>query len=234
MVIMFALFFVLIGCSHGPRDTIWTQEHIASVPPIMMKDPFLELLGQTDKPIPYYYHEAVKLAGHSCGAVAGAWIITGKALKELYPRETPVRGQIMVEAPGAEDEWLVGVFGEVISYITGAAPRTGFPGAGFAKGSKRKDLLIYKDTETLTPPPEMVWIFKRIDTGAQVGVSYNLSLIQPPATAENMGLGKKVGKGKATSEEIKAWTVFWNSRVEFIFNNADRLEGLFTVSSANN
>ena len=112
----------------------WDQDYISEVPPIMMIDPYLQIFGQSQVAVPYTYETAVKLAGHSCGAVTGAWTITRKALEVLYPGgEVPVRGQIQVEAPGAEDEWYVGVFGEVITYITGAAPKTGFIGAEFGQ-----------------------------------------------------------------------------------------------------
>ena len=234
IVALLPLFSLSTGCSPVTKDAYWTQQHIIDVPPIFMIDPFLEQLGQAEGPIPYYYKEVVKMSGHSCGAISGAWIITQKALAALYPGETPVRGQILVEAPGAEDEWLIGVFGEVITYITGAAPKTGFPGAGFAKGSKRRNLMRYKETATHTPPPQMVWLFTRLDTGAQAGVSYNLSLIQPPATPEYMKTGEKMAQGKATAEEINEWRALWNARIEFVFDNADRLEGLFTVDVINN
>ena len=112
----------------------WEQEYIAEVPPIMMIDPYFQIFGQSQGPVPYRYEDVVKQAGHSCGATTGAWTITRKALEALYPDgEIPVRGQIAVEAPGAEDEWYVGVFGEIISYITGAAPKTGFNGAEFGQ-----------------------------------------------------------------------------------------------------
>ena len=104
----------------------WDQDYISEVPPIMMMDPYFQIFGQSQEPVPYYYEDAVKLAGHSCGATSGAWTIARKALEVLYPNgEIPVRGQIAVEAPGAEDEWFVGVFGEIITMITGASPKTG-------------------------------------------------------------------------------------------------------------
>ena len=220
------------GWSNEVKQAGWTQAHITDVPPIMMRDPFLELLGQTDKPVPYTYEEAVKLAGHSCGAVAGAWTMTKKALAALYPGEIPERGKVVIEAPGAEDEWLVGVFGEVMTYITGASPKTGFSGGPFGKVYNRRDLLKYKDAVTNTPPPKMVWIFKRIDTGAQVSVGYNLSLIQPPATPERGKMAAKVASGKATPEEAGEWIEYWNARVKFVFKNADTLEGFFTVTDS--
>ena len=122
--------------SVAPEEFVWDQAYITEVPPIMMSEPYFSIFGQSQDPIPYYYEEAVRLAGHSCGAITGAWTITKKALEILYPDgEVPVRGQIAVEAPGAEDEWFVGVFGDVITFITGASPHTGFIGAEFAKAN---------------------------------------------------------------------------------------------------
>jgi len=224
------LCLVLSGFREKPDRASWTQDHITKVPPILMKDPFLELLGQTDKPIPYAYEEAVKLAGHSCGAVAGAWTLTRKALEALYPDEIPERGEIAIEAPGAEDEWIVGVFAEVMTYVTGAAPKTGFPGGPFGKAYKRRHLLNYLEEAGHTPPAKMVWVFRRLDTGAQVGVQYDLSMIQPPATPDRNKMAAKLARGEATPEETREWVEYWNARVRFIFENADTLAGFFTVT----
>lgn len=209
--------------------TNWTQDYITKVPPIMLKDPFIELLGQTDMPISFTYEEAVKLAGHSCGAVTGAWTITRKALEVLYPHEIPIRGQIKVTAPGAEDEWLVGVFGEVISYITGAAPKTGFPGGDFGKAFNRRNLMSYPEEFTKVPPNKMFWLFERLDTGAKVAVYYNAGMVQPPATPERNAMSMKMAKGEATPEEAQDWITYWNAKAIFVLENADTLPGLFTV-----
>jgi hypothetical protein len=230
LVVILNLFLVSFGCCEKSEQVSWTQGHIKEVPSIVMRDPFLELLGQTDKPIPYLYEEAVKMAGHSCSAVAGAWTITRKALEALYPNEIPERGQIMIEAPGAEDESVVGVFGEVMTYVTGASPGTGFPGGPFGKGYDRRNLLRYKEEPANTPLTKMVWVFRRLDTGAQVGVRYDLSMIQPRGTPEYKAMAGKLARGEATPEEARKWKEYWNARVRFIFENADTLKGLFTVT----
>ncbi len=215
-------------------ETIWTQEYIDQVPPIMMRDPYLEMFGQTDGPIPYTYAEAVKLSGHSCGATSGAFIITRKALEALYPDgEVPVRGQILVEAPGAEDEWFIGVFGEIITYLTGAAPKTGFIGAEFGKANDvfvRQNKMTYAEEAVGTAPPLLQWIFTRVDTGERVSVNFNLMMVQPPTGEERVAMGKKMATGQATDEEAADYIKYWNDRVLFIFENADTLEGLFTVT----
>jgi hypothetical protein len=214
-------------------DQIWTQEYITEVPPIMMIDPYFEIFGQADGAIPYYYEEAVKLSGHSCGATAGGWIIARKALELLYPDgEIPVRGQIAVEAPGAEDEWFVGVFGDVIMYITGAAPKTGFIGAEFGKANDlfvRQNKMVYSEEPTGQLPPMREWIFTRLDTGTKVGIKYNLVLITPLPTPARQEMGAKLAAGKATPEEAADYVQYWNDRARFVFENAETMDLLFSV-----
>lgn len=214
------------------EPVLWTQDYITEVPPIMMNEPYFEIFGQTDGPVPYNYEEAVKLAGHSCGAVAGAWTITKKALEALYPDgEVPVRGNIMVEAPGAEDEWFVGVFGDVIMYITGAAPKTGFNGSDFAVNDVfvRQNKMVYTEEPTGQLPPMREWIFTRLDTGEKVGVKFNLAIIMPLPTPARIEMGKKVALGQATPEEAADYIEYWNDRARFVFENQD-VDGFFTVT----
>ncbi len=213
---------------------LWTQEYITQVPPIMMIDPYFQIFGQSQAAVPYTYENAVKLAGHSCGATAGAWTISRKALEVLYPNgEIPVRGQIKVEAPGAEDEWFVGVFGEIITFVTGAAPKTGFIGAEFGQTNDlfvRQNKMIYPDEPTGTQPPKMEWIFTRLDNGAKVGVNFNLAVITPLATPERQEMGKKMATGAATPEEAADYYEYWNARAKFAFENADTLDGFFNIT----
>lgn len=212
----------------------WDQAYISEVPPIMMMEPYFEIFGQSQEPVPYYYEEAVKLAGHSCGATTGAWTITRKALEALYPDgEIPVRGQIAVEAPGAEDEWFVGVFGEIITFITGAAPKTGFIGAEFGQTDElfvRQNKMVYAEEPTGEQPPMREWIFIRLDTGKRVGVKFNLAVITPLATPERQEMGIKMAAGEATASEAAEYYEYWNDRARFVLENADTLDGFFTVT----
>ena len=216
-----------------PEESLWTQDYIMQVEPIWMIDPYFQIFGQSQVAVPYYYEEAVKLAGHSCGATAGAWTITRKALEALYPNgEIPVRGQIAVEAPGAEDEWFVGVFGEIITYLTGAAPKTGFIGAEFGETNDifvRQNKMVYLDAPSGKQPPQLEWIFTRLDNGTKVGVNFNLAVITPIATPERQAMGKKMALGQATPEEAADYQKYWNDRAKFVFENADTLDGFFNV-----
>ena len=214
-------------------DSIWDQAYIDEVPPIMMVEPYFMIFGQSQVAVPYYYEDAVKLAGHSCGATTGAWTITKKALEALYPGdEIPVRGQIAVDAPGAQDEWFTGVFGEIIAFITGAAPKTGFIGAEFGETNDlfvRQNKMTYPEDPTGTMPPQMVWVFTRLDTGRKVGVNFNLAIITPIATEERQTMGAKLAKGLATPEEAEDYYQYWNDRAKFVLENQD-MDGFFTVT----
>ncbi len=199
----------------------------------MMIDPYFQIFGQSQVAVPYTYEEAVKLAGHSCGAVTGAWTIARKALEVLYPDgEIPVRGQIAVEAPGAEDEWFVGVFGEVITFVTGAAPHTGFIGSEFGKADDifvRQNKMVYSEEPTGQLPPMREWIFTRLDTGKKVGIKFNLVIITPIPTPGRTAMGKKMAAGEATPEEAADYIQYWNDRAEFVLDNAN-MDGFFTVT----
>ncbi len=214
--------------------SLWKLDHITSTPPIMMRDPLIEMLDQTDEPIPYYYEEVVKFSGHSCMVVAAAWSMTKLALDYLYPgAEVPVRGQIQITAPGAEDEWNIGVFGEVMSYITGAAPKTGFSGSIFAKGNPltvRRNLFIYTEEPVGLKPPNMEWIFTRIDTGQSVAVGWNIGKVIPPINeAVLTEPGGKLADGTATAEEAAAFNKNWADAANYILQNAGKVEGLVNL-----
>ena len=87
-------------------------EFFARIPGVTLYDPLAELLGSAEQGlIEYHYEDAVRLAGHSCPTVAGAWLMTCAALKALYPDGPPRRGEIGVE------------FGETLSSgVTGVSP----------------------------------------------------------------------------------------------------------------
>jgi len=217
----------------------WNYKYIQQVPPIMMRDPLIEILGQTDKPIPYFYEEASKIAGHSCIVVASAWMMTRLALEQLYPNgEVPVRGQIKIEMPGAEDEWNLGVYSEVMSYITGAASKYGFSGSVFAKGNPftiRKNKLIFTENMVGTPPPKMKWTFTRLDNNKAVTTSWNITLVQPKTDEKFLeNTGNKVASGTATPEELANFRKNWNDAALFILENANTIDGLITINTIEN
>ena len=59
--------------------------YFSRITPISLHDPLAELLGATeDGIITYDFLDAVKLAGHACPTVAGAWLATVRGLRALY------------------------------------------------------------------------------------------------------------------------------------------------------
>jgi len=144
-----------------------------------------------------------------------------------------VRGQIAVDAPGAEDEWFVGVFGDVITFLTGASPHTGFIGAEFGKTDDvfvRQNKMVYDEEPTKQLPPMREWVFTRLDTGAKVGVKFNLVVILPIPTPGRVAMGKTMAAGEATPEEAADYIQYWNDRAQFVLEKADILDGFFTVT----
>ena len=114
-----------------------------SVRTITLHDPLAELLGaSTDGLLEYGYLDAVKLAGHSCPTVAGAYMMTLKALAALYGKDTPIRGNIRVAFRDDQGSGVTGVIANVVSQITGAAGDGDFK--GLAGKFKRNGLLSFK------------------------------------------------------------------------------------------
>ena len=89
---------------------------------LVLRDALSELLGATpDGLIEYRYADAVRLAGHSCPTVAGAFLCARAGLRELYGQAVPERGGVEVSLPDAEDAGVAGVIGQVLTLVTGAA-----------------------------------------------------------------------------------------------------------------
>lgn len=128
---------------------------------ITLRDPLAELLGAAPGGLlTYAYADAVKLAGHSCPTVAGAYRVTCEALARLYPGETPVRGAVRVDLRGGAHDGVVGVVAMVAGYITGAAGDSGFK--GIAGHHARRGLLAFE------APIGAQLRFTRLDNGASV------------------------------------------------------------------
>ncbi len=180
------------------------------VEPIDTKDPLAEILGaMEDGLITYQYVDMVKLAGHSCPTVAGAWLMCKMGLEKLYGSDLPVRGNIKVEMRGALDEGVEGVIGNCIGLITGAANEGGFKGLG---GKMGRDHRLFFGVSM-----EGEVRMTRLDNGTSVEMSYNPSIV--PADPQMQPLMQKIMQGVATSEEKKRFGELWQARVEKILLN---------------
>ncbi len=202
-------------------QTRWKQPFYDEVEPIKLREPLAEFLGAIDEAeeFVFTYTDAAKLAGHSCPAVSGAYKITQKALKALYPDETPVRGQISVRVLGSVDNGANGPISQVISLITGAAPETGFAGLGHS--FVRKDKLVF-DEKNEEPN---AFIFSRDDTGKSVRVTYHPERI--PAKEDMSTLFTKCIVGTATKKQKEEFVKLWQERVKAVL--FEEAQGLFKV-----
>lgn len=106
-----------------------TPDFFSLIPSITLIDPLAEVLGAAENGIvEYFYEDVVKLAGHSCPTVAGAYLMVRLGIQSLYSEKTPVRGEIKVLIKGKLGDGVVGVIANVASMITGATEKGGFHG----------------------------------------------------------------------------------------------------------
>ena len=179
---------------------------------ITVHDPLAQLLGaNSDGNIEYSYTDAVKLAGHSCPTVAGAYLMTLKALDVLYKDQTPQRGAIKVHFRDGLDEGVAGVIASVVGLLTGCAAEGGFKGLG--GNYVRRDLLSFD-----TPLDDQIR-FERVDTGASVSVSYHPEIV--PLAPNVMGLLRKILAGQAQAGETEEFANGWQERVRKILEQID-------------
>jgi hypothetical protein len=200
-----------------------TPAFFNDVAPIVLHDPLAQVLGAAhDGVIEYTYTDVVKLAGHACPTVAGAYLMVEKGLNELYEGKTPVRGNIKVFVKGKLGEGVVGVIANVASMITGATTIGGFH--GLAGHFDRRDLLFY------VGEMEADMILERVDTGERVELYYDPSFV---SSDERMGeLLVRIASGHADSEDEELFGHFWQDRVRRIlieFKNDPRLVKCTTV-----
>jgi len=177
------------------------------VPAFRLYDPLGEFLGAfEDGIVEIGYLDCVRFAGHSCPTVAGAYLMTQRALEILYePGTLPRRSGIRIEMRAPKEEGVTGVIGQVAAFICGAGDEGGFPGIGPA--FSRKNLLKYAVTDL---SGEMR--LSRIDTGASVTLSLDTSVAG--GSAEMKPLMQKTLRGEALPEEERRFRQLWQERVE--------------------
>ena len=188
---------------------------------LTLHDGLAEFLGAIDGGlITYTYLDAVKLAGHSCPTVAGAWLMTANALRALYPGSTPERGGIRAEFRDPADSGVTGVIANVVSFITGAAQEGGFK--GIAGSFDRRHLLSFKRDGLAEIK------FTRLDNHAAVEVSYHPE--QVPPAAEMKALMQKVLAHEASTDEKLQFAHLWQERVKRILIDHSDMPGLVRLS----
>lgn len=170
-------------------------------------DPLAKLLGMPEDGIlEYSFMDAVKLSGHACPTVAGAYLMTVKGVQALYPEGLPKRGGVKVYFRDGQNDGVVGVMSRVAGLITGACGDDGFK--GLAGQQARRGLLFFN----AKIKGEIA--FERVDTKARVEVFYNPGIVPGnPQMGELLGL---ILQGVASEAEEKLFAGFWQKRVSLI------------------
>lgn len=181
---------------------------------IKVQDPLASFLGAFHDGIyEFSYLDIVKSAGHSCPTVLGAFLMTKEALKCLYTKSLPQRGNIKVQIKDKALDGVTGVISSVITHITGASKDLGFKGIA---GSYDRRYLMSFDNDINSNI-----IFTRKDTKEAVEVTYDLSQIYfNPRMQELM---KKCINLEASENEKSEFAILWQDRVENISLNIDRV-----------
>ena len=183
-------------------------------PRIAMRDPLADFLGAAeDGLLEYQYIDAVRLAGHSCPTVAGAYLMARAAIKALYPDGPAERGGITVSMPASADEGVTGVMAQVFTLITGAAAENGFHGIG---GHFVRQSLLDYDVHSRSGAIQ----FTRRDNGQTVALQLDTSLVPAPRNLREL-LGAALSP-EATVEQRIAFGSAWQGRVEcMLLQHAD-------------
>lgn len=188
-------------------------EFFNHAPVITVHDGLASFLGACDDGlITYRYIDAVRLAGHSCPTVAGAYLMTRRALARLYPDRTPERGAVQVRFAAALDEGVAGVIGSVVGLVTGAAGIGGFKGIGH--DFRRQNLMYFACAV------EGEVSFERTDNGASVALSMQMNQVE--ADPRSGPLLRKILAGLASPQERSEFATLWQDRVRrILIDHAD-------------
>lgn len=194
--------------------------YFSQVPAITLHDPLAELLGAAEGGlIEYHFADAVKLAGHACPTVAGAWLATVHGLRALYGSAMPVRGDIAVALPETVDDGVAGVIASIATLLTGAAGAGGFKGLGGRYG--RRNLLSFGVAGVTG-----IRLTRRA-TGASVDSIVHLHKVSGDP---RMGqLLPEVLCGTASPEQAKLFGELWQDRVRRILVDRENAQELVEI-----
>ncbi len=190
-------------------------DFFSQAPTVTVRDPLAVFLGASASGIiTYCYADAVKLAGHSCPTVAGAYLMICNGLARLYGDALPERGGIEVHMRDPRDEGTTGVVASIATLLTGAAPETGFGGVGANRHFARRDLLQFD------APIHGSMALRRRDTGLGVVLDLNTSRVPPDPAMRT--LLPKVAARSADMEEQALFAALWQGRVaRMLLDHAD-------------
>ena len=123
--------------------------------------------------------------------------------------EPAVRGAVRVTAYGGPADFGYGPIAQLVNFVIGAAPDTGF--GGMARGRfRRRDLFLFRRDGIRRNEFD----FERLDTGRRVRVIYDPSLI-PTRGELPTSIGPALADG-ASPDEVARFRRLWLQRVEDI------------------
>lgn len=182
-------------------------------PQLHCHDPLGVFLGITESgAYTYTFDDVVKLSGHACPTVAGAFLLVLVALSRLYPGQIPERGDLSITLPGTADTGVNGPMGQVFTLLTGAAGENGFKGLG---GRFVRRGLLHHD-----PMASAGIRFQRLSTGASVILTYDPGPIPPHG--EMGGDLQRLLHGDDDEETARRFGLHWRARVDAILADGGR------------
>jgi hypothetical protein len=187
----------------------------AEAPRLKVRDPLAAFLGASeDGALEYGYEDAVRLAGHSCPAVAGAYLMVVNGLSYLYDEALPERGGIEVFMRAECDEGTTGVVASIVTLLTGAAAAGGFQGIGPARRFARRGLLHFG------ADVDGVMALRRRDSGTGVVVDIDTGAV--PHAAEMAAVMPGAVSGEADAVGLNSFAALWQDRVRrMLIEHAD-------------
>lgn len=188
---------------------------------IILYEPLYDLFGfNSDSKVEFTFSDAVKIAGHACPTVAGAYLMTYHGLKALYGDETPVRGDIELLYSKSESEGVTGVIATVMGSIVGANGIGGFKGLGGQFARNNRIHFNQKINSNVA--------IRRIDTKKTVNIDYHPEVVSgDPRTSH---LLSKILNDQATDNDKVEFQRCWNQRLEKILALGSHESELIQIS----
>ncbi len=172
---------------------------------IRIFDPHALKIGirQNENIIQISLSDVAKITGHICPTVVSSFYIVKEALKSLYSDEIPTRENFLVAVPKYDDAALV------FSVVLDAFPRAADDTTGTGK--------MFLDNNLGVDDSKLKFIFKRIDTGKTISVTWDKNIAIPPEVASKMEEYQTKGiRERYNFVDHQRWNSFVNAQVEKI------------------
>ena len=196
---------VMLSWAHIGDILMNFPDFYSQAPVVHTFDGLAQLLGAADGGLlDYCYADAVRLAGHSCPTVAGAFLSGRAAMRALYPDGPAERGMIEVAMPAPAHHGTTGVVAQVLTLLTGAAADNGFQGLGGRYA--RNGLLSFAgrhESEAIG--------FRRRDTGETVSVQLDITPV--PGDPQMRDLLTAIVQDSASDAQKQDFARIWQDRV---------------------